>query len=98
MILLCILLAVTVICLVALLRYRQYAHLRELAAMRDHTRRECAAAQSRQETVRAEQGKGFKLMSDEQNEIALFLRANYAKEIAMGYHANRGLGAIVCGY
>jgi hypothetical protein len=42
--------------------------------------------------------KGFDTMKEDIDAIALFLREEFAREISLGHHANRTLGAIVTGY
>lgn len=45
------------------------------------------------ESVRA-----YNEMKPDVEQIALFLRENYSREINLGYHGGRKLGDIVCGY
>lgn len=71
---------------------------RDLQETRNMTQRECWAAQKSQETMQGEQGKLFLEAMEQQNEIALFLRNNYQREIKLGYHGGRGLANIVTGY
>lgn len=46
----------------------------------------------------AAQKSAFEAANAEMNAIAIFLRENFAKEIAAGRHSNRSLSDIVCGY
>jgi len=46
----------------------------------------------------AETKRGFDAMKEDADAIALFLREAFAREIDLGHHANRSLGAIVTGY
>jgi hypothetical protein len=61
-------------------------------------RLECEQTDAGRNAVIAEQLRGAALMKEDIDEIALFLRQNYQREIGLGYHANRGLGKIVVGY
>ena len=63
------------------------------------TEREVANANSNSRvSVMAESQRAYLEMKPELDAIALYLREHYATEIQLGYHANRKLSEIVCGY
>ena len=56
------------------------------------------AARDAQIAILAENQAAYLAMKKEVDEIALFLRNSYARQIAMGQHAGRSLSEVVIGY
>lgn len=76
------------------LKLTREKHLEAMRISQDQSVRSANSRLSQLEELQ----RGFLVMKKDVDEIALYLRIHYAREIGLGYHNNRPLGEIVTAY